>query len=227
MSLELALVVAAGAAPDRKALDAAWPGWSDGLGLVVAADGGAAAAQALGLRLDVVVGDGDSLGPSRLASLRHEGVEIEAWPTDKDASDLQLALVRALRADPRRLVILGAFGGPRLDHLLANVALLGHPALGRREALALDATTRIRLLVGPSSAELIGRAGDLVTLLAIGSDAEGVTSTGLAYPLADEPLRAGLSRGLSNVRLGPRASVEVRLGQVLILETHPQEVPRP
>jgi thiamine pyrophosphokinase len=223
LSLELAVVVANGAVPDRPALDVAWPGWSDGLGLAVGADGGSRAAQALGLTLDVVVGDGDSLAAGELDSLRAAGVEIEAWPTAKDASDLELAVDRALRADPRRIVLLGAFGGGRLDHLLANVWLLGLPALQGHDVMALDATTRVRLLTGPGGAELSGRPGDLVTLIPFGDEAVGVTTEGLAYPLRDEPLPVGPSRGLSNVRSEPKAVVSVRAGRLLIIETHVEE----
>lgn len=223
MSLELAVVIANGAVPDRSALDGAWPGWSDGLGLVVGADGGARAARSLGLTLDAVVGDGDSLAADELPGFRAAGIEIEAWPTSKDASDLELAVERALRADPRRIVLLGAFGGGRLDHLLANVWLLGLPALRGRDVAALDATARVRLLTGPGSIELVGRADDLVTLIPFGGDAAGVTTEGLAYPLSDEPLPVGPSRGLSNVRSAPAAVVSVRAGRLLIIETKMEE----
>ena len=63
-----AIVLADGAAPTRAQLDAAWPGWDAGIALVVAADGGARHATALGLRVDRWVGDGDSIDPDDLAT---------------------------------------------------------------------------------------------------------------------------------------------------------------
>jgi thiamine pyrophosphokinase len=57
----LAIVLAGGAVPARADLDAAWPGWDAGLDTVVAADGGARHASALGLAVDHWVGDGDSI----------------------------------------------------------------------------------------------------------------------------------------------------------------------
>lgn len=227
LSVDLAVVIAAGDLPRRAALDAAWPGWADGLGLVVAADGGARGARALGLPLEAVVGDGDSLARAEVEALRAEGVEIEAWPNDKDASDLELAVERALRAEPGRLLLLGAFGGPRLDHLLANVWLLGHPALAGCDARAIDGSTRVRLLRGPGRAALEGRPEDLITLLPFGGEAEAVRTEGLRFPLHDEALRGGSSRGLSNVRLSPRAAVTLGAGQLLIIESHPRTASYP
>ena len=119
-----AIVLADGGTPTRAGLDAAWPGWSDGVELVVAADGGARLAAGLGLRVDAWVGDGDSVDPEALDELRRAGVRIRRFPRDKDSSDTELALVEALGAGATDVTILGALGGPRLDHELANLALL-------------------------------------------------------------------------------------------------------
>lgn len=227
-----AIVVADGDVPDRDVLDASWPGWSDGVDLVVAADGGAVAAVRLGLRVDFVVGDMDSLAPERLAELRAAGVAVHTFPAEKDESDAELAIAAALERSARRITVLGAFGGPRLDHALANVGLLAMPALEGVDVDLLDARTRVSALVAsdpsrrPVERRLPGRIGDLVSLLPLGADVDGVTTTGLLYPLTDEPLRAGPARGLSNVRTGP-ATVSVRRGFLVIVETvvHPSEPP--
>src|SRR5450432_2020540 len=85
---------------------------------VVAADGGAATALAFGFQPDVVVGDLDSIDTRVLADLQRRGVPIETYPRDKDATDGQLAVERALVAQPTCLWLLGFLGGPRLDQAL-------------------------------------------------------------------------------------------------------------
>ena len=67
------VVVAAGDVPARDALDRAWPGWADGVDAVVAADGGLAAADALGLAPTVVVGDMDSADAARVEARSRRG----------------------------------------------------------------------------------------------------------------------------------------------------------
>ena len=218
-----AILVGDGDVPSRAALDAAWPGWDADVALVVAADGGAAKAPLAGLRPDLVVGDADSLDADGLAAVRAAGIPLELVPAAKDESDLELAILAALARGATRITVLGALGGPRFDHALANAWLLAHPALAGRVVVLLDATTRIRLLDatgGPAAAELVGRAGDLVSLFAFGADAEGVSTAGLAYALRDELLPVGPARGLSNVRSGPTARVVLRGGRLLVVETH-------
>ncbi|MFM2106799.1 MAG: hypothetical protein RL338_1831 [Chloroflexota bacterium] len=222
-----ALVVADGEAPSRAALDEAWPGWADGVDLVVAADGGANGALALGLRIDLVVGDMDSLAPERLAELEAAGVAAERAPAEKDESDTELAILAAIRRGAGDLTVVGAFGGPRLDHLLANVALLAHPALGGRDVRLVDGRTRVGLVVAPAAdgspvrRTLAGRAGDLVSLIPFGEDAVGVTTAGLDYPLSGGTLAAGPARGISNRRAAAVASVELERGRLLVVETLP------
>jgi thiamine pyrophosphokinase len=213
-----ALILADGDVPSRDRLDALWPGWDSAIGLVVAADGGARHAAALGVGLDRWVGDGDSLDAAALLALEATGVPLERARPDKDETDTELAIVAALRMGAEGLVILGALGG-RIDHALANIGLLSLPILAGRSAVILDALSRLSLLVGPDTATLVGRPGDLVSLLPVGEAVEGVTTTGLVYPLDDEPLPAGTPRGLSNVMTADTASVRLRRGRLLIVES--------
>jgi thiamine pyrophosphokinase len=213
-----ALVLADGSAPDPSALDVAWPGWTDGIDLVIAADGGARHAERLGRRLDRWVGDADSIGEDGLAELARSGVAVDRHPVDKDETDTELAVRAAAAAGVRRLTILGALGGERIDHELGNLWLLAMPALEGIAAFLLDPAARIRL-AGPGRIALGGRVGDLVSLLPFGGDVEGITTRGLRYPLRDEPLVAGPARGLSNVREATDAAVDVRTGRILVIAT--------
>jgi len=218
------VVVAGGDAPDRAALDAAWPGWDDAVAAVIAADSGLATATALGLHSTLVVGDLDSADPAAVARAEADGAAIQRFRAAKDESDTELALVEAVRAGATRVTVLGAFGGPRLDHTLANVGLLAHPAAAGVPVVLLDAHARVSLLAapgpdgGPVDRPLPGPVGGTVSLLPLAADVAGVTTTGFRYPLRDEPLPAGPARGLSNVRETPDARVTVRHGRLLVIE---------
>ena len=215
-----AIVLADGAAPSRASLDDAWPGWDGGLELVIAADGGARHATALGLQLDRWIGDGDSIDPGDLAALAATRVRVDRVAREKDASDTELAVLAAIEAGADELTILGGLGGARVDHALTNVALLEHAALAGRAARLYDErAARISLVTGPAEAELSGNVKDLVTLVPVGGPAVGVTTRGLRYPLREETLEPGSSRGLSNVRTASLAAVAIRGGRLLVIET--------
>lgn len=207
------MVVASGAlAPGDEA-------WLDGADLVIAADGGAEALDRLGRRPDRLVGDLDSADPALVERLAASGTRIDRHPVDKEASDTELAVRAAVAEGADRIDLLGATGGDRLDHGLANLLLLADPALAGVELQVLVAGTRVRALRGGQVLALGGDPGELVTLLPIGGDAGGVTTTGLRWPLDDATLRMGASRGLSNEIVEPEASVRLGDGVLLVVET--------
>ena len=183
--------------------------------LVIAADGGAAHVEAAGGVCDVIVGDQDSVSATTLDRARAAGADIRDFPTAKDATDGELALREALSRGASSITIVGALGGPRTDHLLANVALLAHPDLRGVDAVIEDAAHRIWLVGGASSWR--GEVGDCVTLLAIGGDAHGVTTHGLRYALKDGTLAHGSSLGVSNEMTGTHAEVSIACGSVLVI----------
>ena len=193
--------------------------WLDRADLVIAADGGAASLDRIGRRPDRLIGDLDSVEVSLADRLADAGVVVERHPLDKDASDTELAVEAALAAGATEVVLLGAFGGERLDHELANLLLLADPSLAGHDIRAARSATQVRALHGGRGLELRGKVGDTVSLLPVGGDATGVTTDGLRWPLAGATLRSGRSRGLSNEVVGTPASVRIEGGTLLLVET--------
>jgi thiamine pyrophosphokinase len=185
---------------------------------VVAADGGVDVALAAGLRVDVVVGDLDSVTPDGLAAAEAGGARVERHPVEKDATDLALALDRAasMVGDGGEVVVVGTDGG-RLDHLLAGLLALTDAHLPRLRAHIGPAT--VHVLHGPGELRLAAAPGTLLSLVPAG-DAAGVRTEGLRYPLRGEPLPAGTTRGVSNV-VDRTGEVVVGLGAGVLLVVLP------
>jgi thiamine pyrophosphokinase len=190
-----------------------------GADLVIAADGGATALDRLGHTPDRLVGDLDSTDPGLVDRLGAAGTQVERHPTDKDASDAELAVTAAVEAGADETVLLGAMGGGRLDHAVANLLLLADTALAGRDVRLVHGPTTVRVLRGGERVDLVGGAGDIVSLLPIGGDAGGVRTEGLRWTLDGEPLAMGRSRGLSNEVVTAPASVTLEAGTLLVVET--------
>jgi thiamine pyrophosphokinase len=175
---------------------------------VIAADGGAELARMLGLRVDLVVGDMDSISAETLAGIER----VERHAVEKDATDLELALVAALRFEPERVLVLGG-GGGRLDHLLGGLLLLAAEAYAGVRVDAQFGAAAVHVIRGERT--LHGEPGELISLLAMHGPARGVVTDGLVYPLRSETLEPGSSRGVSNVFAGPLARIALEGGVLL------------
>jgi thiamine pyrophosphokinase len=206
---ETIVVVAGGGAPAAASVSGLPAGAT-----VIAADGGVDRAHSLGLRVDVAIGDFDSVTPGGLAAAEAAGARVERHPVAKDATDLELALDAALALRPARILVVGSDGG-RLDHLLGSLLLLADERYADVQVDAVLGRTSVAVVRGTRT--LAGAEGDLVSLLPVHGTAEGVTTEGLAYPLRGETLPAGTSRGTSNVLTAPQARVTVERGCLLVI----------
>ena len=186
--------------------------------LVIGADAGARHATGLGLPLHRVVGDCDSLDASEVAAFAAAGSVVERHPVDKDATDTELALIAALDAGATQIAIIATWGG-RADHALGTASLLTHPRLAAAGATVelLDAPCRIRSMQGDSVLRLEVGAGAIVSLIPWGGDAL-VSATGLRWPLDAATLRAGASRGISNVSIEPTVTIHLHRGALLVAD---------
>lgn len=175
---------------------------------LIAADGGFAHVQALGLTPNCILGDFDSLG--------YVPEDSTVFPVEKDDTDAMLAVRRGLSLGYREFLLYGSLDGPRLDHTVANFQTLQY--LADRGARGW--------LIGKNSIVTVLKDGTLsfpadftgiLSVFCMGKDAEGVTLTGLKYPLEDGALTAGFPLGVSNHFIGQTASIRVKDGSLLVI----------
>lgn len=196
-------------------------GFAPGPGdLILAADGGYRALYRLGTTPDLLLGDFDSLGDAPLPP----NLPVLRFPARKDDTDTGLALRHGLMLGFRDFALYGCAGG-RTDHLLANFQSMARVSrLGATIRLAApdyDAwSLTAPCAAAPATLTLPPRpGGTLVSVFCHGDRAEGVTLTGLSYPLSDAVLTGDVPLGVSNRRLdGLPATVAVRRGALLILQ---------
>lgn len=176
--------------------------------LVVAADSGYDVATRLGIPVDVLVGDLDSIETEVIP--RH--VIVERYPRDKDATDLELALERVCVENPERVVIIGGAGG-RVDHELAAAGLI---CSDRWVGIEIDwVTDRGWSHVVRGRRIIHGDVGATISLIPMGGPAGGVTTKGLKWELKTATLQAGTTWGVSNAFASPVADIQLTEGCLL------------
>ena len=182
--------------------------------VVIAADSGWYEARRRGLVPDELHGDLDSVLDDDVEEAVRLGVGIHRYPTDKDATDLELALDRAVGLGAERLVVIGP-GGGRLDHQLGELLLLASEKYAHLEVDArLGGSSVHPVRGGPRT--ISGRRGTSVSIVPIAGPAT-VSTTGLRWPLVAEQLDPGSTRGISNEFEGDIATVGTDRGVVLVV----------
>ncbi len=176
---------------------------------IIAADGGFAHLQAMGVKPDLLLGDFDSLEtvpdfPNKLT-----------LPVMKDDTDTAAALRWGMEHGYRDFRLHGGLGG-RLDHTLANIQLLAALSAAGCRAFLLGQESTLTVLTDGTLTFPAGYAGT-VSVFCHGDAAEGVSLRGLLYPLSEVRLTDTVPLGVSNSFLeGQGAAVTVRRGQLLL-----------
>jgi len=181
---------------------------------IICADGGARHALELGLTPNLVIGDMDSIDKQQWQKLKDAGVPIELFPRDKNETDLELALDRAIELEPKVLLIIGALGG-RLDQTFGNTALLSNARLSAVDVRLDDGVEEIFFC--RDQEEVRGRSGDIVSLIPWGNPVQGVQTQGLKWQLHSETLFPERTRGISNEMTSEVASVKIESGLLLVI----------
>lgn len=187
-------------------------------GVVVAADSGYLHAETLGLKVDYLVGDFDSLPPEKVVEANDRGVQLERHSAHKNETDLEIAFSVVRRLGVEDVTVMGGwFSEGRVDHFLGNILALSHESLAHMQIRACMGTTTITVVRGRTT--LRGTPGELVSLLPLGGAVSGLDGSGLLWPLEGLAFQAGSSHGMSNQFTSVEATVSIRSGVLLAVQS--------
>jgi thiamine pyrophosphokinase len=186
--------------------------------LVIAADSGYDHALSLGIQVDLLIGDLDSISPTGLSHAREHGVGIIEFPGDKDATDLELALRAALDRGATTVAIHGGEGGT-IAHLLGVALSITHRDWEEISVVWHTSTGIIRPATRNRSIEASVEVGDAITIIPVG-DVRGVTTSGLRWPLENASMEHGTTLGISNEATARTVTVAVDEGALLVIQEH-------
>lgn len=187
---------------------------------IIAVDAGLEAVMKLGLEPDVIVGDFDTAAPEVLEFYRKkEHIVWDVHQPEKDDTDTELAIRRAMALGAAETVILGATGG-RIDHMLGNIHLL-YPCLQTgMQAVILDAQNKVYLIDGEHHFKKKELWGKYVSFLPLTEVVRGITLKGFKYPLTERDVEIGTSLCISNELLEEEASITFHEGVLIVVESH-------
>ena len=181
--------------------------------ITIAADSGYHTARALGERIDVLLGDFDSIG--RIP--RDEAFEIRQVPAEKDYTDTQLAVEVAIERGADEIIIIGGLSG-RLDHTLSTLAILEDLHARGLHGRITDGQSRAHFI--RSSSTLVARSPyKYLSLVAADEVVKGVDIEGCKYPLKRATLRRRNQFAVSNEITGNVAFIAVKKGGLYIIES--------
>lgn len=183
---------------------------------VICADNGMKHAKVLGIQPDELLGDFDSCNMNELEAYKQQGIQVTTSPCEKDETDTELALDRALAVGAKTVYILGGVGN-RIDHSLANIHLLYKALKHGVRTVLLSAYNEIELI--NHAIKIEGEKGDLVSLIPFTPEVKGVCTTHLAYELQEGEFYFGKPYGVSNYMTNEWAEVTIKEGLLLVMKT--------
>lgn len=173
---------------------------------VVAVDGGLLHCDRMGIVPDLIIGDLDST-PKKLLE-KYSRIRLLQFPTDKDLTDLEIALQEVSRPDVEKFTIFGGMGG-RTDHYLYHLHLLSRMP-GK---LFLESEKELQFVI-QNEVNMACRPGQTVSLIPLFGQAQNVTTEGLKWQLKEASLDSKFM-SLSNICLNHQMKVRIGSGFLL------------
>lgn len=179
---------------------------------IVACDAGYRNAETLGVVPDLIVGDFDS---APQPPVQHERTIV--LPHVKDDTDTHFAARWLWQHGCREVTFLGALGGQRFEHTVANLHTALFLAKNGVQVLLADERSELRILCPGQPMTLERKGWTYLSLFPLDGPLTGVEEQGVFYPLRDAVLTPDYPLGVSNEFTAPQAVLSCRAGHGLVV----------
>ena len=166
---------------------------------------------------DYILGDFDSIDKKVLEKYKTQKIKINELKPEKDFTDTEEAINLAIKLKSSEFVIIGAIG-TRIDHVLANINVLKIALDNNIKAQIINEHNEIELI----NNELIIEKNNLYkykSIMPLTTQVEGITITGMKYPLENYTLTIGNSLGVSNEQIEKTAKIKVKDGILIVIKS--------
>lgn len=184
--------------------------------VIICADSGANCMYDYGIMPQYLIGDFDSISKTALDYFMSSKCIVETFPKDKDYTDIELALLKAMELESDTIAFLGCLGS-RADHSFANFGLLLKCINNNIKGYIRNENNYIELLNSPSV--ILGKPEENFSMLAYNSPVTDLSLSGAKYPLTNYRLEIGDSLTVSNKFLNRRVEIRFSSGTLLLLRS--------
>ncbi|WP_019228505.1 thiamine diphosphokinase [Sedimentibacter sp. B4] len=205
----VALIIANGDDVDKTSLE------NINIDYVICADGGLEKAEKLQVVPDLIIGDFDSVHGDVLEKYKRSS-EIMKYPAEKDFTDMELSIEIAVKKGFRDILLVGATGGPRLDHSLANMMLLEKYYKLGINIIIVDNNNKIQIISDNCNMLLDKKRETFVSLIPLTEEINGLTLEGFKYPLDRVVVKRGSTLCVSNEIISDNGRIILEGGTALL-----------
>lgn len=177
---------------------------------IICADGGYDHAMKMGIVPNVLIGDMDSIKSDKLID------NVIKHPVRKDDTDSELAVKYAINMGCDEIIMIGCIG-TRLDHTITNIFLLKQILESGIKGVVIDENNEIYMI--DKYIKICGNTGDIVSVIPVSGNIEGLTETGLSYCAKNTKLLFGTSLGVSNYMIGEECEITIKGGLALVIKS--------
>ncbi|MDY0408134.1 thiamine diphosphokinase [Virgibacillus soli] len=170
------------------------------------------------IKVDIAIGDFDSVAKKEMDFIKDNTNQFELFPVEKDETDLELAVAKAMTFRPNALYIFGATGG-RFDHTLVNMQLLLPIAKEHIKAVIVDTHNYIEMTLPGTYTIEEDMNYENISFIPISKHVLGLTLTGFYYPLIDKKIEMGTTLTISNKLIRKYGTFSYTEGILLLVKS--------
>ncbi|WP_100330869.1 thiamine diphosphokinase [Bacillus xiapuensis] len=175
-----------------------------------------------GIVPQAAIGDFDSITDAEWIRIKTilKADQIQRFPSEKDQTDLEIALLWALKHEPQKITIFGATGG-RLDHFFGTLSLLMNEKMINADAdiEIIDRRNRISLRRPGRYHVIQNDSKEYFSFFPLSSEVTGFTLTGFKYPLTNHTVQFGSTLYVSNELIGESGTFSFAAGILLVVRS--------